>query len=85
MLSKILQYRQIPLLKRVADSPSEDVMKHVLAYGEAANADAQANAQGNVGLLKCTGSLKPWPIMTGVRLTDTVRQKRLHFTSIAVL
>ena len=78
MLSKILQYRQIPLLKRVADLPSEDVMKHVslrvifltsLAYKEAADADAQADAQGNVGLLKCTGLLKPWPIMTGVRLT----------------
>ena len=35
------------------------------AYRETADADAQ----GNVGLLKCTGLLKAWPIMTGVHLT----------------
>ena len=74
MLSKILQYRQIMLLKRVADLPAEDVMVRVIrsiyvAYREAADADAQ----GKVGLLKCTGLIKAWPIVTGVRLTTSSR------------
>ena len=70
-MPKILHYRQVVLLKRVADLPPGDVLRtcvlHVvyLAHREAADADAQ----GKVGLLKRTGLLQAGPIMTGVRLT----------------
>ena len=75
MLSEILQYRQIMWLKRVADLPSENVMRTCVFQSDSFNvvglqgSAADEDAPGNLGLWKCTGLLKAWPIMTVVRLT----------------